>query len=65
MELDVNIVINQYKSELTKIYLEKVSLQCQVVQLQKNNQELKEKIMTLEEEARIKGLREVIERAED
>ena len=58
MELDVNIVINQYKSELTKLYLEKVSLQCQVIQLQKDKQEL-------EEEIKNKGLREPTERVED
>lgn len=58
MELDINIVINQYKSELTKLYLEKVSLQCQVIQLQEDKQEL-------EEEIKNKGLREPTERVED
>ena len=58
MELDINIVINQYKSELTKLYLENVSLQCQVIQLQKDKQEL-------EEEIKNKGLREPTERVED
>lgn len=51
MELDINIVIDQYKKELMKLYYEKVSLQCQVVQLNEDkkvlietNEKLREKL---------------------
>lgn len=51
MELDVNIVIEQYKKELMKLYYEKISLQCQVVQLKEDkkvlietNEKLREKL---------------------
>ena len=51
MELDINIVIDQYKKELMKLYYEKISLQCQVVQLKEDkkllletNEKLREKL---------------------
>lgn len=51
MELDINIVIDQYKKELMKLYYEKISLQCQVVQLNEDkkvlietNEKLREKL---------------------
>ena len=51
MELDINIVINQYKKELMKLYYEKISLQCQVEQLGEDkkvlietNEKLREKL---------------------
>lgn len=42
MELDINIVIDQYKKELMKLYYEKISLQCQVVQLKEDKKVLQE-----------------------
>lgn len=51
MELDINIVIDQYKKELMKLYYEKISLQCQVIQLKEDkkllletNEKLREKL---------------------
>ena len=51
MELDINIVIDRYKKELMKLYYEKISLQCQVVQLNEDkkvlietNEKLREKL---------------------
>ena len=51
MELAINIVIAQYKKELMKLYYEKISLQCQVVQLNEDkkvlietNEKLREKL---------------------
>lgn len=65
MELDINIVIDQYKKELMKLYYEKISLQCQVVQLNEDkkvlietNEKLREK---LEEYRKPIEINEVIE----
>lgn len=54
MELDVNIILNEYKKELYRLQNENISLRSQVIQLGRDLEDTRKEIERLESSAPVK-----------
>lgn len=54
MELDVNIILNEYKKELYRLQNENISLRSQVIQLGRDLEDARKEIERLESSAPVK-----------
>ena len=59
MELDVNIILNEYKKELYRLQNENISLRSQVIQLGRDLEDARKKIEKLESSATVQ-IKEVV-----
>ena len=59
MELDVNIILNEYKKELYRLQNENISLRSQVIQLGRDLEDARKEIERLESSAPVQ-IKEVV-----
>lgn len=59
MELDVNIILNEYKKELYRLQNENISLRSQVIQLGRDLEDARKEIKRLESSAPVQ-IKEVV-----
>lgn len=59
MELDVNIILNEYKKELYRLQNENISLRSQVIQLGRDLEDARKEIERLESSAHVQ-IKEVV-----